>query len=278
MKGKSKLTPQEELIGKHPKAPDIFGIWLDYEDFPCKKNYKHRKLSETKKSRRIAIEALSDLVITHHKSDDSIRLIRNAILSKNGLIKTARKKKLLPSNYITCKGNLTEIILTEYLRGSSGYSLLVYRLRYNTNIDQSLKGDDVLLFDLRDSKKIRTLLGEAKYRETPTKNVIRDILNSMNKEKLPLSLEFVIEKLSLEGRNDLAQVITNISLDEISLKNNLTFAGLLLSNNDVHDKVKQYSSSDNGRFVFLTLGLQDSEDFVREVFNKAKKRIISKIK
>ncbi|MFQ6963494.1 MAG: Hachiman antiphage defense system protein HamA [Oscillospiraceae bacterium] len=45
-----------------------------------------------------------------------------------------------------------------------------YRLRYNTNPDQSMKGDDVLLFDL-DSDPVRIVVGESKFRGTPDEAV-----------------------------------------------------------------------------------------------------------
>lgn len=273
----SKLTPQEELIGKHPSKPNIFGIWFDHEDLPFKKGYKHRKLEELKGGRKQIIDPLANLVITHHKSEDSIRLIRETILTKRGLAATAKKKKFLPTNYFTRKGNLTEIILTEYLLATSGYSLLVYRLRYNNNIDQSLKGDDVLLFDLRNTKKIKTILGEAKYRSAPSRKVIEDILNAMNKDKLPLSLEFVIEKLSLEGKNDLAQLLTELSLDEIGLKNRLTYVGLLFSNSKVHKEISKHSSKNND-FVFLSIGFDDAGDFILEIYKAAKNKIIKRIR
>ena len=273
----SKLTPQEELIGKHPDKPNIFGVWFDFEDLPCAKGYKHRKLDETKRGRQNIVDPISELIVTHHKSEKSIRMLRSAILNKHGLAKTAKNKKFLPTNYSTRKGNLTEIILTEYLIGTSGYSLLAYRLRYNNNIDQSLKGDDVLLFDLTNKKKIRTILGEAKFRSAPSKAVIQDIINSMNKNKLPLSLDFIIEKLSSEGKDDIAQLLTNLSLDEIGLKNRLTYTGLLFSNREAHDKVSEYSS-DNDHFVFISIGFDDCEDFVEEVYRNATKKIINKIK
>lgn len=275
--GKIQLTPQEQLIGKHPNQQNLFGIWLDCDDLPCKKGYKHRKLQETGRGRKNIIDSLSKLVITHHKSEKSIRMLRKAILAKHGLSKTAKNKKLLPTNYSTRKGNLTEIILTEYLRVTSGYSLLVYRLRYNNNIDQSLKGDDILLFDLADKKRIRSILGEAKFRAIPSEAAVKAIINSMNKDKLPLSLDFIIEKLSLEGKDELAQLITNLSLDEIGLKNRLVYTGLLFSNSQVHNKVSQYSSN-NDHFVFLTIGFDDSEDFVTEVYKEAIKKIKSKLK
>ncbi len=273
----SKLTPQEELIGKHPDKKNLFGVWFDCEDLPCSKGYKHRKLVESKGGRKNIIDPLASLLITHHKSEESIRLIRDAILAKSGLATKAKKKKFLPANYLTRKGNLTEIILTEYLVGTSGYSLLAYRLRYNNNIDQSLKGDDVLLFDLTNKKKIRTILGEAKFRLTPSKTAIQDIINSMNKDKLPLSLEFVIEKLSLDGKNDLAQLLTELSLDEIGLKNRLTYAGLLFSNSKAHNEISKYSS-ENDDFVFLSIGFDDAEDFILEIYKAAKNKIIKRIK
>ena len=114
--GKIRLTPQKQLIGKHPNQQNLFGIWLDCDDLPCKKGYKHRKLQETGRGRKNIIDSLSKLVITHHKSEKSIRMLRKAIIAERGLSKTAKNKKLLPTNYSTRKGNLTEIILTEYLR------------------------------------------------------------------------------------------------------------------------------------------------------------------
>lgn len=56
--------------------------------------------------------------------------------------------------------------------------LPVYRLRYNTNPDQSMKDDDVLLFDL-DSDPVRIIVGESKFRGIPDKQSVIDIVDGL---------------------------------------------------------------------------------------------------
>jgi len=51
--------------------------------------------------------------------------------------------------------------LAEYLSSTTDAQLPIYRLRYNTNPDQSMKGDDVLLFDL-DAEPVRIIIGESR--------------------------------------------------------------------------------------------------------------------
>ena len=53
----------------------------------------------------------------------------------------------MPKLDTTQKGNCAEVILSEYLVSTSGLDLLIYMLHYNTNVNQSMKGDDVLLFN-----------------------------------------------------------------------------------------------------------------------------------
>ena len=60
----------------------------------------------------------------------------------------------------------------------------VYKLKYNPNVDQAIKGDDTLMVDLFEengNEKIKIYLGESKFRTTPQKNVVEDITKSLNK-------------------------------------------------------------------------------------------------
>jgi hypothetical protein len=51
-------------------------------------------------------------------------------------------------------------------------------VRYNPNVDQSMKGDDVLAFDL-DSHPVRVIVGEAKVRATSTKGSVQEIVTGL---------------------------------------------------------------------------------------------------
>ena len=47
------------------------------------------------------------------------------------------------------KGNATEILLTDYIQASQKKEFIkVYKLKYNPNVDQAIKGDDTLMVDL----------------------------------------------------------------------------------------------------------------------------------
>ena len=102
-----------------------------------------------------------------------------------------------PTNASTRKGNLAEVILAEYVVAASGLALPVYRLRYNPNIDQSMKGDDVLAFDL-DANPVRIVIGEAKFRGVSTKKAVEEIVEGLvrsYKGGIPASLQFVADRL-----------------------------------------------------------------------------------
>ena len=61
--------------------------------------------------------------------------------------KFVESQSLLPKVEVTQKGNVAEIILVEYLRETTSLSPIIHKLRYNTNVEQSMKGDDVLLLN-----------------------------------------------------------------------------------------------------------------------------------
>ena len=75
------------------------------------------------------------------------------------------------------KGNVAEIILIEYLKKSTGFSPFIYKLRYNPNVEQSMKGDDVLLFNPKNVFE-RIYYGESKYRSVPSKQAIEEAVSN----------------------------------------------------------------------------------------------------
>jgi hypothetical protein len=77
-----------------------------------------------------------------------------------------------------------------------------------------MKGYDVLLFDL-DSTLVRIIVREDKFRETPSKEVVVDIINSLvcsYKIGIPISLQFVADRLFEDGSDELRKKIFEISL------------------------------------------------------------------
>jgi hypothetical protein len=169
-----------------------------------------------------------------------------------------------PRNPNTQKGNWAEILLAEYLSGSCNAQLPVYRLRYNTNVDQSMKGDDVLAFDL-DSDPVRILVGEAKFRSTPSKKAVEEIVEALTRSYragIPVSLQFIADQLFREGSEELGEKVEACNLLFALGKLRLDHVGLLVSDARAADQVRLNAKSPLHSLAVMSLGLDDPEGVV----------------
>ena len=116
-------------------------------------------------TRDVAVEAIREM-LRGTTSAQRLRSDRSSVARRwSGLACMEKMNQLrrFPINSTTRKGNLAEVVLAEVRgRGIRRESAEVYRLRYNPNVDQSMKGDDVLAFDL-DAKPVRIIVGEARF-------------------------------------------------------------------------------------------------------------------
>ncbi len=272
------LTEQEILVGTHPAAPHIFGVWLNSTDLPSSGNKKHRKTEEIDGTRDKAINALAQWVVDYHVHNHSKKMIarKKAILGKHELEDYIDKMKLLPKAENTMKGNLGEIVLIEYLKESRGFDPIVHKLQYNTNVDSAMKGDDVLMFNTSDLFS-EVIYGECKFRSTPSKKVVDDIVgNLQGAKRLPASLEFVANVLDDRGETDLADNITELHqrIEEGAVP--LTSVGFLISTKsdikagqDSTKQVEKYLNTTNPRLVMMSLGIENPVQIVDEAFKRA---------
>lgn len=268
------MANQKDLIGSHPKAPDIFSTWLACNDVAATATKNHRSLTPLiATTDSTLIDWLGTKIFEHHHSEYRIKKLKENF-GKLGFKKYAEQNRKLPVADRTKKGNATEILLSEYIEGSLGKKLVkVFKLKYNPNADQAMKGDDTLLVDVvtdKKSTKVRLYLGEAKFRKTPTSAVVKTISKSLSKDKKPLSYSFIIDEL---GRSDatkpLADLLDTFLIDEIKGKGDLIYTGFLLSNTDAFNVVEANLNSDNPFFVLVSVGIQDPEDLITKAFEKA---------
>lgn len=271
------MTEQTKLIGEHPKI-GIFSDWCKFNDTISSPTKKHRNLTDNGISRSVLVEKLADWIIEHHITSKQIERFnkKKLILKKhNELKKYVEENMTIPmNNFSTQKGNFGEIILCEYLKVSSGLELLIYKLRFNPNIIQSMKGDDVLLFD-KNNIKNKIIMGESKYRTSPDKAVVEDIMKSLSKDSLPISLPFVRDRLDELGENDLADEIDDL-ISQIHKKNiPIVYVGFLHSNHNVSNTVETHLNTDNENLVVISYGEQNPEVLIKESFDKAIEKIMS---
>lgn len=278
------MTEQEKYIGIHPVAPNIFGLWWNSTDLPTSGNKKHRKMEEVAGVRSAAVDALAKWIVERvHPHSKKMIQRRKAILDKHGLEEFVDKMKLLPKAEKTKKGNIGEIILIEYLKESKGFDPIVHKLQYNTNNEQSMKGDDVLLFNTNDLFS-EVIYGECKFRGNPSKQSIAEIVNNLQGlKRLPVSMEFVANVLEDRGEAELADNITELHLKVESGIVPVTNVGFLISTksdvrpcDDTTKQVEKHLSTTNTRLVMLSLGVDNPQQIVDDAFAKADSILKSK--
>lgn len=264
------MSKQSELIGDHPIS-GIFNEWCEFEDTIPTNSKKHRSLKDKGITRSILIETLADWIIEHHTPPIQLARFKKkkSILDKHDFKKYVSECMPFPiSNFSTQKGNLGEIILAEYLKSSTSLDLLIYKLRFNPNVEQSMKGDDILLFDKNNIEK-KIIMGESKFRGTPDKNVIKEIIEALSKDNLPISLVFVRDRLDELGENNTAEQIDNL-ISEVHKKNiPIVYTGFLYSNHNVANTIEKHFTSDNENLVVISYGEQNPENLIKESFDKA---------
>lgn len=265
------MTTQEKIIGKHPNR-GIYFEWTECEDTECTNTKRHRQLLAKENSREQAINQMAEWLVLYHLSDAKKVLLnrKKVILEKYDFAEYAKMLHVFPQTDKTKKGNLGEVILTEYLSQTTGISILIYKLRYNPNVDQSMKGDDVLLVGTN-----RIIVGESKFRSNATKQAVDKTAEIMKSSlALPLSLGFIADRLFEQGLFDLSAQIQEMQINlgkaEIDIKN----AALLLSTNDIGSYVEKHMDSTNQDFVFISLGMDDPPGFMEATFSKANELLL----
>jgi len=217
------------VLSPHPKKPRKIATIFDGSDVMTKSSRQHRILAELPGGRSSTIEFLRKALVTHHTTAVARR-------DQSALVKALKRQGLPdpPSSYPTSKstqkGNLAEVLLAEYIIACEKLTLPVYRLHYNGNIDQSMKGDDVLAFDL-DSKPPRVVVGESKYRALPTSAHAKSIVKGLQRSyrgKIPASLSFVANALYKSKQNALAKRITRLKLNIARNQVQVDYVGLLM--------------------------------------------------
>ena len=270
-------TEQEKLIGEHPKNDHILGQWWSCVDLPTTARKKHRKLEENPAFRDDAINILARWIVDSHATDLQLRMIdkQRAILDKHDLSRFVDTLHVLPRIDTTQKGNLGEILLIEYLKESRHFTPLVHKLHYNPNPDQSMKGDDVLMFK-KDNLTDEVIYGECKFRDTPTAGVVDEIVGNLaGQKKLPISMGFVANRIDEMGNHELAEQLLDLLVKIYNGEVPVTNVGFLISKGSKRAGcgtsaiVEKNLDTDNPRLVMISLGVANPIDIVEQAFQKA---------
>jgi hypothetical protein len=257
------------VLGSHPSQSTLFGPWLSCTDGLAASGVPHRSMIQ------LSQEPMSDLlrvVRLHHATPARLSEARKM----RAFAKKYRKRadlpylRLFPKTDSTRKGNFAEIILAEYVVECTGAALPIYRLRYNPNIDQSMKGDDVIAFDF--GRVTRVIVGEAKFRSAPSATVVKEIAEALVRSyqaKLPVSLTFVANRLEDAGNRHLAKKVRKCAEDFVRGNLRIDYVGLLVGPQSCAQHVNTSVPSKPRSLVMISLGLNSPAALVDACFRRA---------
>lgn len=259
-----------DVLGAHPSPQHPLGSILTAADRQTAANVPHRVLGERPRIRAKTRASLQAALTRHHASAEAIERTtkHREALKRLGFDSEQSKLRRFPTNDSTRKGNLAEVVLADYVVAASGVALPVYRLRYNPNIDQSMKGDDVLAFDL-DANPVRIIVGEAKFRGVSTKKAVEEIVEGLvrsYKGGIPASLQFVADRLFEAGDAALGERVLACAILFARGKLRLDYVGLLLSDSRAAERVDAATPASLHRLAMISFGVDAPDALVDDCY------------
>jgi hypothetical protein len=272
--GPVRPAANERILGDHPSPLHPFGEILTAKNGKTDSKVPHRALSVKDGTRPAAVKHLRAMIVRHHTSPEALKRSEEHMkaMKRLGLDCEQTRLRRFPTTPTTQKGNLAEIVLAEYVVAASDLVLPVYRLRYNPNVDQSMKGDDVLAFDL-DVKPARIIVGEAKFRGASSAAAVKEIVEGLlrsHKGGVPVSLQFVADRLFEDQQEDLANRVLAcarlFALGELRID----YVGMLLSDTQAAARVDDATPGSLHRLAMISLGMSNPDSLVAACYKKLK--------
>lgn len=256
---------RKTVLGPHP-APDGFGCYTNAQDGKTQSGVAHRSLSQDEGCQDETIKQIRQALVRHHANPAMLERDRRrrALLRQLGYAGSKAQSRRLPRSPITQKGNLAEVFLAEYLVASADAALPVYRLRYNPNVEQSMKGDDVLAFDL-DADPVRVIIGEAKFRSTPSKASVVKIISGLvtsHQAGLPTSLQFIADRLFESNDVVLGQRVEDCARLLAIGKLDLRYVGLLMGTSKSRERVDEHAVNSLRHLAMISVCLDSPSELV----------------
>ena len=272
------VSKQDSILGPHGNLKSALKDCLLCEDLETTDTQVIRHLDESVAHRDVLIKQCAWWVVMSHVGAKDWRRLKKLrqTLPPDKFAKHLEHKGYLPYSDTTRKGNLGEILLCEYIHEITHYVQHVSRLRYNSNVQQSMKGDDVLLFGpVKPYKDV--IYGESKIRKTPDTYVVPEITDNLQGDKkFPVSFNFVIQILRDRGQDELADDLDELQIEIMESKVPVRHVGWLVSSkgttisSDVLLRTKDaLKLESDANLVFVAVGIDNVQQFVDDVYDLA---------
>lgn len=221
----------------------------------------------------IGVTAVAALLPQAYATTKNLELVAE-LRKKKGVAKLLSMK--VPKTKTGRSGDMGEILGTEYVKSTLGYSTGPSRLIQRDHQEWALRGDDVLGGRVR-GKKVELVKVEAKSAINAPKSLIEQARSGLLRNDdlaSPHSLAQFAERL-LETEEDLGRAITTVLLDDGLRAGHLSHIMFILTENDskicdvIRDDLRAYSGK--VKQTTVTVRVEAHKAFIAHSYDKVVK-------
>jgi hypothetical protein len=205
---------------------DLFQKWL--RSAAAKPHAGVSLYTERPGARSLGLAALKKLLADHFVGEGTI-LGAGGYAKSAGIIANS-----LPTNKRTRSGDLGELLATEYLNSETPFVVPIKKLRWKSDRETAMHGNDVIGVDTR-SKPVHILKGECKSRAAFGKATVEEAAASLDLHDgrpNPSTLAFITKRLYEEKRDAEAKVFQNLQCEGAMSAKNVSHLIFALAGND----------------------------------------------
>jgi hypothetical protein len=183
---------------------------------------------EKKGSQKVGLGLLKPLVADHFVGESTI-------MKLGGYKKSAEVlQNSLPTNKRTQSGDMGELLATEYVNSQTEYTVPIKKLRWKSDRQMPMHGNDVLGINYNTSPR-RILKCECKSRTQFGDNAVTEASDGLDKHNgrpNPSTVAFITKRLFEDKRDDEAKIWSEIQTKESVAAKNVTQMIFALGGND----------------------------------------------
>ena len=240
----------------------FFKDWIESDQELSINNCKILKYNEIPEAREKIYDKLVERVIEHYTELERI----NNYLEDEKFSKLEKHiNESLPNMPNHEKGDFGEIFGTEHLKQFYDYTFPIFKLRYKLKPNDSIEGEDILGFYIKNDEITGICVGESKVRTKSNSKVIEEAIDQLEKayNPYPVLIRFYSKRI-YEIDKDLAEKIEDLLSPEFFnqiKKDNWIF---LITG----FKPRKFKIKDNklDNLVLINMHFKDLNNFVTALF------------
>jgi hypothetical protein len=242
-------------------ASTLFRDWLELttstsKDVPV---YKERA-----KARLVGLAELGKLLADHFVGE-------KVVLKMGGYEKAAKTiLNSLPTSKRTQSGDLGELIATEYVDAQTPFTVPVRKLRWKSDRQMPMHGNDVIAVETSKSGKVRVLKGESKSAATVSAATVEGAAKGLDRHEgrpNPSTLAFIVKRLYDEDRDIEAKVFEGMQAEGALAPKDVQHLIFTLAGNDPSALLAAAPTSKAGiKRLVAAVVISGHRDFVEAVY------------